>query len=396
MNGIQIKYTELLSLSVEQLFYRNKLYKQNKTEPELDILIVPTADCLAVMSRMNMIFKNVDANSGFIVLARVAGTNGAGNDILRFPAGKADILSFLMILNNRDVINFNDLPVQFSANKVYYFSNEVTDALATRGDLHLSKVALGVDGANDVIKKSGVNYQYHHSAIVLPGTAKVKHILTGITVDPLLVVNQGGQSDLTFALSKLPMGKCQLLINALPVDEFYYLEQYAGQIIFGIIELSLSQLLAANYRIIEADRSLIAQKPFYSITFLNRETTWRYKIRLQNNSPLYLEMAALSPADKTDFVNKLNIVSNDTTITFSRVSATDTEFVFESDNELLLQEKYFSSTSITHDVLNLTLKKYISDATREAVVKSNLPFPSTGAIDASTLPQIYSDIFLTL
>ena len=396
MNGIQIKYAELLSLSVKQLFYRNKLYKQHKTAPALDIQIVPTADCLAVMSRMNLIFKNIDTNSGFVVLARVAGTNGAGNDILRFPAGKADILSFLMILNNRDVINFNDLPVQFSANNLYYFSNEVTDALATRGDLHLSKVALGVDGANDVIKKSGGNYRYHHMAAVMPGTAKVKHILTGTAVDPVLVVNQGGQSDLTFNLSALPMGKCQLLINALPVDEFYYLEQYAGQMIFGIIELSLSQTLAANYRIIEADRSLMAQKPFYTITFLNRETTWRYRIRLQNNSPLYLEMAALSPVDKADFISKLNIVSNDTTITFSRVSATDTEFVFESDNELLLQEKYVSSTSLTHDALILTLKKYITDATREAAVKSNLPYPSTGAIDASALPQIYSDIFLTL
>jgi hypothetical protein len=107
-------------------------------------------------------------------------------------------------------------------------------------------------------------------------------------------------------------------------------------------------------------------------------------------------MAALSPADKADFISKLNIVTNDTTVTFSRDTVTDNEFVFVSDNPLLLQEKYFSSTSLTHDPLNLTLKKYISDATREAAVKSNLPFPLTGSIDASVLPQIYSDIFLTL
>jgi len=174
------------------------------------------------------------------------------------------------------------------------------------------------------------------------------------------------------------------------------LEKYSGQNVFGVIELSLVSTLPSNYRIIEPDRSLVAQRPFYSITFINRKTTWRYRIRLQKTSPLYLEIAALSTADKADFISKLNIVTNDTTVTFSRDTVTDTEFVFVSDNPLLLREKYFSSTSLTHDPLNLTLKKYITDATREAAVKSNLPFPITGSIDASALPQIYSDIFLTL
>ena len=396
MNSIQIKYAELLRLSVEQLFYQNRFYKQNKTSPELDISITPTADCLNVMNRMNMVFKNTDVNSGFIMLARVSGTNGLGNDVLRFPAGQADTLSFLMILKNHDVINFNDLPVQPAANSVYYFTNEVNDLAATRNDLHLSKDTAGVDGTNDSIKTSAQNYRFHHIVAVLPNTAKVKHILSGQFVEPTLIVNQGGQSDLTFNLSTLPMGKCELLINNISQDQFYYLEKYAGQNVFGVIELSLASTLTSNYRIIEPDRSLIAQNPFYTITFVNRKTTWRYTIQLQNTSPLFLEMAALSPADKTDFINKLNIVSNDTTITFSRVTITDNEFVFASDNPLLLQEKYFSSTSVTHDPLNLTLKKYITDVTKEAAVKSNLPFPQTGSIDASTLPKIYSDIFLTL
>jgi hypothetical protein len=396
MNGIQIKYAVLLRLSVEQLFYQNRLYKQNKTQPQLDILLVPTHDCLSVMNRLNMIFKNTDVNSGFVVLARVSGTNGLGNDLIKFPARKDEVLSFLMILKNPNAINFNDLPVQPSSSNVYYFNNEVNDLLATRNDLHLSKDAAGVDGTNDSIKTSTENYRFHHIAAVAQGAAKVKHILSGQFVEPTLIVNQGGQSDLTFNLSALPMGKCELLINNISQDQFYYLEKYAGQKVFGIIELSLASTLTSNYRIIEADKSLVAQKPFYSITFINRKTTWRYRIQLQNTSPLFLEMAALSPADKTDFISKLNIVTNDTTITFSKDTVTDNEFVFVSDNPLLLQEKYFSSTSLTHDPLNLTLKKYITDATKEAAVKSNLPFPQTGSIDASALPKIYSDIFLTL
>jgi hypothetical protein len=403
MNGIQIEYAELFRLSVEQLFYQNRLYKQNTITPELDILIVPTDDCLNAMNRMNLVFKNTSVNSGFIILARVAGTNGAGNDLIKFPARKNDILSFLMILKNHDAINFNDLPVQYAPNKIYYFNNEVNDVAALRNNLHLSKGAAGVDGTNDSIKTSTENYRFHNTATVAQGTARVKHTLSGQIVEPTLIANQGGQSDLSFNLSTLPIGKCELLINNLLADEFYYLERYSTQAVFGIIELSLSDAIASNYRIIESDRSLTPERPLYLVRFTNRETFWRYTIRLQNTSPLYLEIAALStPADKTDFINHLNIVTNDSTITFSRISNTDTEFVFVSDSEIFLQEKYLSTTSstthgsrIVFDPLNITLKKYITDA-NEAPVKSNLPFPQTSSIDASALPKIYSDIFLTL
>jgi hypothetical protein len=350
-----------------------------------------------------MVFKNTSVNSGFVVLARVAGTNGAGNDLIKFAARKDDILSFLMILKNHDAINFNDLPAQFSPDKIYYFSNEVNDAAAPRDNLHLSQDAAGVDGANDSIKTSTANYRFHHITTVAPGTAKVKHVLSGQSAEPTLIANQGGQSDLSFNLSTLPVGKCELLINNSLTDKFYYLERYGTQAVFGIIEFSLSDVIASNYRIIEADRSLTPERPLYLVRFTNRETFWRYTIRLQNTSPLYLEIAALpTPADKTDFINHLNIVTNDSTITFSRISNTDTEFVFVSDSKIFLQEKYLSTTSstthgsrIVFDPLNITLKKYISDV-NEAAVKSNLPYPSTNSINCSALPKIYSDIFLTL
>src|SRR6478609_3560817 len=177
MNGIQIKYAELFRLSVEQLFYQNKVYKQTKTKPELDILVKPTESCINVMSRMNVVSKTTDINGSMIVLARVAGKNGVGNDILKFPARKEDVLSFLMFLKNPDVINFNNLPVQPAANDIYYFNNEVSDLAAPRNNLHMSKAAAGVNGINDSIKTSTENYHYHHVTAVIAGTAVVKHVL---------------------------------------------------------------------------------------------------------------------------------------------------------------------------------------------------------------------------
>jgi len=59
-----------------------------------------------------------------------------------------------------------------------------------------------------------------------------------------------------------------------------------------------------------------------------------------------------------------------------------------------LREKYFSSGG-THDALSFKLTKLIGDP-GEAIVKTNLPYAPTGSLDATGLPQIYSDIFLTL
>lgn len=391
---MQFKYVELARLSVEQLFYKNKICRQYSTTPQLDFDIVPSQYSLDIFKRLDLVFRKVDTAGGFIILGRVLGTNAGGNYLLRFPPKKYDILSFFIILKNPAIKNYNDLPLQLANNQVYYFSNTIVDAGALRTNLHLSQSAAGVSGINDVIKKSFTIYRFHHTANVTD--ALVKHEITGETIAAKSIISRSGQSDIVFDLAGLPQGKCLLLLDGIQKDEFYLLGNTAGQTIFGVIELYLASDIEANYRMVEADRSLAATRPLYTILFLNRQTHWRYTVQLQTNSPLYLEMAALTAAEKINFLNSLNLVTNDTGITFNKTNATDTTFTFESANALPLQEKYFSATSITHDVLNITLKKYIGDAAREAAVKTNLPFPSTASLDASVPPQIFSDIFLTL
>jgi hypothetical protein len=396
MNGIVIKYAELFRLSIEQLFYANKICKKYTTTPEPDITLVPTDSAVALMKSLDLVYRNTGTNGGCLLLARVSQKNGVGNDVLRFIPNPAETLCFLMIANNPDVINFNDLPFQPAADHLYYFNNNLADGAALRNDLHLSLVAAGVNGANDTIKTSGANYRFHNTAIVTSGTAKIIRVASGDIVQPVSVVNRVAQSDLSFNLSALPAGRCQLLINNVVKDEFFYAGNTSGGFLFGIVEISLSVTVAANYRVIEGDNSLTTIRPLFTIEFINRQTFWRYSIHIQNNSPLFLEMAALSAADKTTFLSELNIVSNDTGITFSKTSSSDTSFEFVSDNAVALHEKYISASDPAHTTLSITLKKYIGNAAKEAAVKTNLPYPLPTNINASVLPKIYSDIFLTI
>ena len=396
MSGIAIKYAELFRISIKQLFYANKICNKYTTTPEVDITLAPTDNCMAIMKGLDLVYRNTASNGGSLLVARVSQKNVAGNDVLRFIPNPAETLSFLMIANNPDIVNFNDLPVRPPAGHLYYFNNSVTDAAAVRNNLHLSLAAAGVNGANDTIKTSGPHYRFHNAAIVAAGTAKILRVASGDILQPISVINQAGQSDLSFNLSPLLAGRCQLFINNVVVDEFFYPGNSGGGFLFGIVEILLAATVAANYRVIETDNSLTPARPLYIIEFINRQTFWRYSINLQNNSPLFLEMAALSAADKTTFLNELNIVSNDSGVTFTKTSSSDTAFEFVSVNVVALHEKYISASDPAHATLSLTLKKYIGNVAKEAAIKTNLPYPLPGNINASVLPKIYSDIFLTI
>ncbi len=395
MSNDSFTYVELASVSVKQPFYANKLCKKYLIEPELDFEFLPTDECLSIMRRLNLVFRTFGPIAGFIILARVLGKNGGGDDLLRFPPRQDDKLSFWMKLRNPEVLNFDDLPTGSAPGDIYYFTNRQTDGLAPRNNLHLTAASVGFSGSNDRIKKASANYRYHHLGPAAADSAWVEHVLSGIKVAPDSIINEAGQCDLSFNLASLPLGKCRLIIDGSVEEEFFCVGN-AEPGLFGVIELALANTLMSNYRIVEPDRSLARIRPGYSILFPNRKTHWRYTVHLQPNSPLALEMAALSAADKTDFLNRLNVVTNDTTLTFTRAPTSDTDIVFVSDTDLALQEKYISSTSTTHDSLSLTLKKYIGVAAKEAEVRSDLSYPTTALIDATALSLIYSDVFITL
>ena len=397
MNGLTVKYTELLSLSVEQSFYRNRYCKNFIITPEPDFMLIPSEECIDTMKRLDYICRDTKENAGLTIFSRVLGKNAGGDDLLRFTPGKGDKLCFWIVLKNPAAIDFNKLPVAVDVEKIFYFGNQVNDAAALRSNLHLTTMVAGVDETVDRVVKKNSSYQYHHGAVVAAGAAVVKHTITGIEVEAKKISNQSASADLYFDLSKMPQGNCKLFINHLEEDAFYHVGANAPQQFFGVVELILANTIDANYRIAEADKSLTAKRPFYTLHFINRPTLWRYTVELKSNSPLFIEMETLSAADKIDFKNRLNIISNDTAITFTQASASPdgTNFQFVSNGAVALQEKYFSSSSITKDTLSLTLKKYVG-IPAEAIVKTDLQCPSTGGINAITNPVIYSDILLTI
>ena len=394
MSTWKIKYSELFNLSILQPFYENGICKKFTSESTPDFLLIPTVECQDLMKRLDVVFRPIARQAGCTVLANTT-TNSASETVLRFSTLSGQKLSFWMILQNNEMLNFNDLPLTNDQNKIWYFSNDISDAGAPRNNLHLSVDSAGAAGANDRVKTSSQTYHYHHSSTVTPNSAFVKHLLTEDLVPAKTIINQSGQSDISFDLSSLPQGKCKLIIGGADMDHFYYMGLSAPSSVFGVIEIALSPALDPNYRMLEIGNVLTTFRPVYTIQFNNRKTLWRYTIVLEKNSPIYVAMQSMSAVERAAFVNHFKVISeNDSSISFTQSLFNDTIFEFVSDNAIALKEKYISS--VTNEGLRLSLKENEGILGSEAVVRDYLPFPSNGLVDGLNDPNIYSDIFLTI
>jgi hypothetical protein len=395
MNRLKIKYTELVNISIKQKFYENNICGKFIIEPTPDMVFIPAAETQLLMKRLNFLFKSYNQTNGFTILTVTDNKSVPPNYRLLFLPKNGEKLTFFILLNNPELLNFNELPLPGDASKIFYFSNKISGNPALRKDpLYLTHSSGGVHGTDDRIKKSGSMYAYHHS--VAAANAKLKHLHTDIELLPYSFKNLGGAGgcDLVFNLKDLPIGKVKLFIDGSEIETFYYTGDNVPASVLGVIELNLSDALDQNYRLIESDNSLMLPTPLYYIEFKNRKTTWRYTFKLTPTSPLYIEINKLTPIEKPVFMTNLKIVCNNNTITFSQSAPDASTIIFESENPFALAEKY--SIPVTFNRLKLALTKYTGVPMKETTVIENLPYPSTNMIDARNPAFIYSDIFLTI
>ncbi len=391
MNGIHVKYSTLFSLGIRQLYYANGIGPGFRISPETDMDILPTEATVATLRRLDMIFKKTDRNAGFTLLANTIGPSGP-NEVLRIAPAKGDRLSFFILFKKASSYHYNLLPIPMPANSLLYFSNEVADGAAPRSNLHLTASATGVNGSVDLMKSSGPVYRYNHNTTLVAGKAKVVH-RSGAVLQPESLINDNGKASLVFNLLSLPEGKCSLVVDGSVVEDFYYTGPLDGLKVTGVIDLSLADVLPANYRIVEPAKQLVPVRPSFTISFPNRKTIWRYIVQMQQSSPLYLQMKDLSPADKILFLNTLKIESNDPDVVFTRSAVTDFTIVFESTQPIALQEKY--RTSAVNDPLHINFNRYPGPGT-PTVLKASLPYPATDMINARNPNAVLSEIFLTI
>jgi hypothetical protein len=373
---IQIKYRELFSLEIEHSFYLNKFCASYKTEPSSDFQFMPTPETVTLMKRFGMILRANPHTNGLTVFVEVKENLNVDDYLLKVTPSDGSKLSFGIYLRNANFLNFSDL--ELKNNKILYFNNRVVDAVASRNDLHIMTDNDQVKTAKDVAKSSGSDYVFEHNTMVAMGTVKVRLLDSDKLIDPKFIQKSPTGSTIIFDLQNEPVGKCQLEIGGVVKESFYHTAALKN--LFGMVEFYFDNSMAANYRILDVNASkfnvLLEEKPLYKIKFANRKTFWKYLIEVQDNGVVKRDLNLLpNPADKDDYVNKLNLKSNDATVTFTKTSGSgaDSQYVFTSNSLLDLKEKFVVNGS-THDI-KMTLRKNVGTLT-ESDLKTSLPLPN--------------------
>lgn len=395
MGGPTLSYRQLAAVSVRQAFYVNGLFAATTSaDPAIDFQFIPSDDCLALMNRLNLLLRPDDRNSGFEVYAEVMGTTMGGLPLVRFYPKDTDRLTFWITAQNPHIVNFDNVSGSVITSGLYYLSNQRSGSPRTNAALTASPT--GLSPTTDLMTLTRAEYRYHHPGSLTSADAVVTHLDTGMTIAPDSVVSSVSGSDVIFDLSPLPIGRIRLDILMVPTESRYYVGTNAPMTIFGVVELSLSSALDANYRIIESDYSLTAVRPTYSVTIPNRPTRWRYHVSLTSTSALAREIAALAPAARPAFIAAIGLVSNDPTISFTATWNGESNAVFEANRDIGLQERYLVSTGGSGSRLNFSLNKNTVMGSGGTIVIDALPYPSPALVDTRTPSTSYSDIVVTL
>lgn len=392
MPQIRLRYKELFSLRIEQLFYNNKRTRDSKGIARPDIEIVPHPYCLTLFKKLNYIIKKDGDQSGITVMALLAGKNGSGHDLLRFIPDKEEKLTFVLILKNPDLLNCADIDLMQLKNQIYYFNNKISNPAAERNQLTISQNTQQVDN-NDLMNVSGSHYEYHTPGIVNADHLMLKHIASGKKLVPFQISTIEGNSHIYFNLQSSAPGIYELEIEGAIKEQFYFTGYNYNSPVFGMVEIFLSDSLNTNYRVVENDHSITAERPQYIIRFKNRKTTWRYTFLIRQTSPVYQEIKGLSVTGKENFLNSIKIVSNNTGVRFKQRSATEKEIILTSEDPIGLQEDYTSTSG--DGFLRLSLAKNAGKPNQQ-ILLDNIPYPSARLIDARDINHIYSDVFLTI
>jgi hypothetical protein len=397
---IQLKYKELLTVNIEHSFYQNKYCAKYKTVPIPDFGIVPTLDTISFMKRLGMVFRANPEKNGFTVFAEIKEALNADDYLLRVTPPDGSKLTFTLQIKNNNFLNFSDLELQ--NRQILYVNNRVVDAGASRNDLHLMTDNDQVKTNKDLAKSQGSDYVYEHNALVAMGTVKVRFLDTNQLIDPTFIQKSPTGSTLIFDLQSLSTGRCQLEINGVVFDSFYYTGSLDN--VFGIIELYFDNLMPNNYRILEDNllkfNVLKKERPLYKIKFANRKTLWKYVVDIQKNGLLSRDLNLLpNPAAKDNYVNKLSLISNDVGLIFTKTSGTgaDSRLSFTSNIPIDLKEKFLVNGG-TND-LTMKLRKLIGEPS-EGDLKTQLPLPNTNISPVKdpilNIVTVYSEVVVLI
>lgn len=224
----------------------------NKEEDMLrDLLIKPDVDTEKLLNNYRMKYR-IDNNKLLCFVQTKTNSDVSDNrPLVDFNAN--DILKFKLIVTNGQFLNYTNLPLFETENKIYHFANDSSNQINSTYFLSRPIVAYEPAGIYQMgmLASDGTNIreaiQYINSEVFAD-----PHFWT----DPLVVTGYVNHGDLVTRI---------------------YKENEKEEMCFGEIEILLSRSLPEDFNLLKPDNTLREMK--YIIHFKNRSTYWNYKLK---------------------------------------------------------------------------------------------------------------------
>lgn len=334
-----------------------------------DFNITPSPECEIELRNDRLTFKQLPG--GFIVFYHAS----QSVPLLKSPAFRPKKLTFLIHNNNREFLNFSDLPYP-PQGSIFYFSN-LHNNVAGKDKLkllHTGEYAKGNDLS--ILSSTPKSFEYEFEKEVKYKDIQITNQMGEVIPLPEVTEEMAdfSQKRHKIDLNEYPEGKYQLSVKGKKGTSF---EFYAGGPAFedcqGIIEIYMTDEVPKAFKLAD-NKDVYPQE--YHLQIDSRATFWRYNLITNSDSEFS------SPS----------IESRDSKIKFSKPEKTT-----------LLNGT--PATSLTSQEM-LPLKQFAEHKFELKVKKNNrwirtpvrLPVPSTKMIqpDPKDQSKVYSEMYIYL
>lgn len=340
--SIQVLYKKILNLELWHDYFIGQpeppALPENYSVADW-LTLVPTADCVRVLKNLRWVFR--PQGQGGAVFASVDALPPNGFQ-LRSPLSQPDLLTFWLVVRDRNFANFTNLPLSPPPNQIYSFSNlsgnEDHALFLTRS---LLKYSAGIEyRLGQLVTRSSKTLeavQYKASASPTPA-AKDWETLPGSqyvsdrdllpyqrsarsqvipSINPgnafqFALLDRNGQEKFRLAgtapanhppgtsltvnlnFGQQPPGSYRLTLNGSEIGEFVLANAIDAQNALGLIEIVLQPgLVSPAFALLELSGSKMLIRPkTYVIRFKNRSTRWLYR---------YTKPHGFQPSDLPNF-----------------------------------------------------------------------------------------------
>ncbi len=233
-----------------------------------DFRIVPTLHSQQQLQNYGLLFKELPG--GFVVLYETTG--GAGSSAAKRKIEEPLALSFLLEAKSPFLLNYSNLPLDKSADQIFFLSNR-------RKNLNAGKRLLSADPLAEFISQTdllALRAQRFQVERKTDQSSAVWQLFDaqGTLLHRERVQSVAGLSSYRVDLATRQPGVYQLLHDGVTHLQFYAADRLLGEYPFGLLEIAADPSVTDEFSFVDGSGN--PQFRRYQIKLQARKTTWEY------------------------------------------------------------------------------------------------------------------------